>query len=96
MDLIKTKNVNYQNKLSKAAELTKVLKEEVDKNPMLKFIVGSHQISGNLRDLVPSKNPIAQLDSRNSYYNNGGKDWSVQMAQDSVDLFKVQLSSLIK
>ena len=96
LDLIKTKNVNYQNKLSKAAELTKVLKEEVDKNPMLKFIVGSHQISGNLRDLVPSKNPIAQLDSRNSYYNNGGKDWSVQMAQDSVDLFKIQLSSLIK
>jgi hypothetical protein len=49
-----------------------------------------------LTDLGSGKNPINQLDERNSYYNNNGKDWIIQMSQDCVDLLKVQLSSLIK
>jgi hypothetical protein len=39
---------------------------------------------------------INQLDDRNNYYRSGNKDWFNQMSQDNVDLFKIQLSSLIK
>jgi hypothetical protein len=62
---------------------------------MLKYILGSNQVSGSLRELKET-NPINQLDDRNSYYRNGDRDWFNQMSQDNVDLFKIQLSSLIK
>ena len=93
--LIKTE-VSEQYTLPKISEIRENIKAEVDKNPMLKYILGSHQVSGNLRELKNNKNPINQLDERNSYYNNNGKDWFSQMSQDNVDLFKIQLSSLIK
>ena len=94
LSIIQSKN-DGKYKLSKTAELRKILKDEVDKNPMLKYILGSNQVSGSLRELKET-NPINQLDDRNSYYRNGNKDWFNQMSQDNVDLFKVQLSSLIK
>jgi len=78
----------------KIPEIREKIKTEVDKNPMLKYIMGTHQVSGNLTDLKPSQNPI--LEDRNSYYGKLGKDWVEQMSQESIDLFKIQLSSLIK
>ena len=95
LSIIQSKN-DGKYKLSKTAELRKILKDEVDKNPMLKYILGSNQVSGSLRELKET-NPINQLDDRNSsYYRSGNKDWFNQMSQDNVDLFKIQLSSLIK
>jgi hypothetical protein len=93
--IIKTE-VSEKYTLPKISEIRENIKAEVDKNPMLKYILGSHQVSGNLRELKTNKNPINQLDERNSYYNNNGKDWFSQMSQDNVDLFKIQLSSLIR
>jgi len=78
----------------KISEIREKIKIEVDKNPMLKYIMGSHQVSGNLTDLKHSQNPI--LEDRNSYYGKSGRDWVEQMSQESIDLFKIQLSSLIK
>jgi hypothetical protein len=75
-------------------EIREKIKTEVDKNPMLKYIMGTNQVSGNLTDLKPSQNPI--IEDRNSYYGRSGKDWIDQMSQESIDLFKIQLSSLIK
>jgi hypothetical protein len=77
----------------KISEIREKIKAEVDKNPMLKYIMGTHQVSGNLTDLKPSQNPI--IEDR-SYYGNQGKDWIQQMSQENIDLFKIQLSSLIK
>jgi hypothetical protein len=57
--------------------------------------MGTNQVSGDLVDLN-KKNPIMQLDDRQSYYNNNGKIWMVQMSEENIDLFKIQLSSLIK
>ena len=94
MSIVQSKN-DGQYKLSKTADLRKILQDEVDNNPMLKYILGSHQVSGSLRDLKET-NPIKQLDDRNNYYSNGNKDWFTEMSQANVDLFKIQLSSLIK
>jgi hypothetical protein len=78
----------------KTSEIREKIKTEVDKNPMLKYIMGTHQVTGNLTDLKSSQNPI--LEDRNSYYGKSGKDWVEQMSQENIDLFKIQLSSLIK
>jgi hypothetical protein len=78
----------------KISEIREKIKTEVDKNPMLKLIMGNHQVSGNLTELKPSQNPI--LEDRHSYYGNSAKDWIHQMSQENIDLLKIQLSSLIK
>jgi hypothetical protein len=75
------------------SEIREKIKSEVDKNPMLKLIMGNHQVSGNLVELKPNQNPI--IEDR-SYYGKQGRDWIEQMSQESIDLFKIQLSSLIK
>ena len=77
----------------KIFEIREKIKGEVDKNPMLKYIMGTHQVVGDLRDLKSNQNPI--IEDR-SYYGNQGKDWIEQMSQENIDLFKIQLSSLIK
>ena len=95
VDIIKTNTKKLDNKIPKSAEIRKNLKEAIDSNPMIKYIMGTHQVSGNIRELA-NKNPISALYSRNGYYTNSGKDWFVQMDNDSLELFKIQLSSLIK
>ncbi|NBX97262.1 hypothetical protein EB118_15605 [bacterium] len=83
--------------LPKASEVRKTIKEAIDKNPMIKYIMGTNQVTGMIRELK-DKNPISSLDSHNSHnsYYTHSKDWFAQMDNDSVDLFKIQLSSLIK
>jgi hypothetical protein len=81
-------------KLTKVADLKKILKVEVDKNPMLKYIMGSNQHNGNLRDLDSKNNPISQF--ADSYYGKRSAIWVETMDSDKVELFKIQLSSLIK
>jgi len=83
-------------KLPAISKIRESVRTELDKNPMLKYILGSHQVTGVLADLRAKKNPINQLDERHSYYNNDGKDWIMQMSQDNIDLFRIQLSSLVK
>jgi hypothetical protein len=77
----------------KVSEIREKIKTEVDKNPMLKLIMGNHQVSGNLTDLKSNQNPI--IEDR-SYYGKQSRDWVEQMSQENIDLFKIQLSSLIK
>jgi hypothetical protein len=94
VNIIKSQTkTKYQ--LPKASEIRKTIKEAIDKNPMIKYIMGTNQVTGMIRELT-DKNPISSLDNRASYYGNNGKDWFAQMDSDSVDLFKIQLSSLIK
>jgi hypothetical protein len=94
VNIIKSQTkTKYQ--LPKASEVRKTIKEAIDKNPMIKYIMGTNQVTGMIRELT-DKNPISSLDNRASYYTNSGKDWFAQMDSDSVDLFKIQLSSLIK
>jgi hypothetical protein len=88
-----TKAIKY--KLTKAADLKKILKVEVDKNPMLKYIMGSNQNNGSLRDLDSKNNPISQF-ADHYYGKRNNTIWVESMDSDKVELFKIQLSSLIK
>jgi len=92
--LFKSETKAIKHKLTKAADLKKILKVEVDKNPMLKYIMGSNQHNGNLRDLDSKNNPISQF--ADSYYGKRNSAWIESMDSDKVELFKIQLSSLIK
>jgi hypothetical protein len=91
-NLIKTK-VSEKYQLPKIDTIRENIKAETDKNPMLKYILGVSQNNGNLRELK-AQNPISQIDNNNHY--NRSKSWYNQMSADNVDLFKIQLSSLIK
>lgn len=77
--------------LPKSAELRKIVKAEVDNNPMLKYIMGTVNVKSGIRNLT-SKNPI--FNATDNYNKNN--DWSSKMSDDMVELFKIQLSSLIK
>jgi hypothetical protein len=92
--LFKSETKVTKHKLAKVADLKKILKVEVDKNPMLKYIMGSNQHNGNLRDLDSKNNPISQF--ADSYYGKRNTAWVESMDSDKVELFKIQLSSLIK
>jgi hypothetical protein len=89
-DLIVSKD-NTKYNLPKASELRKTMKEEVDNNPMLKYIMGTVSVKCGIRNLT-SKNPI--LNSTDSY--NRSNDWACKVSDDMVDLLRIQLSSLIK
>jgi len=90
--LIKTKLDSKYN-LPKIDSIRNTIRTEVDKNPMLKYILGTAQNNGNLRELK-AQNPISQSE-HNNYYGRS-KDWFTQMSDDNVDLFRIQLSSLVK
>ena len=89
-DLIVSKN-NTKYNLPKATELRKTMKEEVDNNPMLKYIMATVSVKSGIRNLT-SKNPI--FNSTDSY--NRSNDWACKMSDDMVDLLRIQLSSLVK
>jgi hypothetical protein len=78
----------------KMSEIREKIKTEVDKNPMLKYIMGTNQVNGNLTELNSKNNDI--LKESSYYYGKKNKDWIEQMSEDNVDLFRIQLSSLIK
>ena len=90
MDLISSNDKTKYN-LPKASELRKTMKAEVDNNPMLKYIMGTVSVKSGIRNLT-SKNPITN--STDAY--NRTSEWTSKMSDDMVDLFKIQLSSLIK
>jgi hypothetical protein len=92
LELIKPVNKNKFN-LPKKSELRKTIRAEVDKNPMVKYIMGTHRVDGQLRTLG-TKNPIANLCRED--YSRTSKDWFAEMTQDNLELFKIQLSSLIR
>ncbi len=93
LDIVKP-TVSDKFSLPKKSELRKIVKAEVDKNPIVKYVMGTHRLDGNIRSLG-NKNPLANL-CRDNYSYNNSKDWLAEMSDDNVSLFKVQLSSLIK
>jgi hypothetical protein len=92
LNLMKTK-LDDKYDLPNIDSIRETIKKEVDKNPMLKYILGTNQNNGNLRELKV-QHPILQAEGNNYYQRS--KDWFMQMSDDNVDLFKIQLSSLIK
>jgi hypothetical protein len=80
-------------KLPKISTIRKIVKEELDKNPLLKYIVNATKISGGINSLDPSNNPLAQIITENYYTDRNA--WTRKMTDENIDLFKVQLGSVI-
>ena len=84
-------------KMSSMDTIRNTLKVEIDNNPMLKYIIASTSVDGNLRNLSKNPNPLKQIEgnsNRYNYYNNSGREtWFQKM--DDVESFKQQLSSTI-
>lgn len=64
-----------RDKLVKIDDLRKQIKDALDKQPMLKYIVCSHEVNGNLRELI-NDNPLSAF--RNNYYH-GNNSWNYKM-----------------
>jgi ribosomal 30S subunit maturation factor RimM len=80
--------------LPKISDIKNLIKTGLDNNPILKYIVGSHSVNGNLRDLQLSNDPVSQLQERNYYYRNSNKPWLSTLSD--VDSLRKQIGSLVK
>jgi hypothetical protein len=81
---------SLKDKLPKVDELRNSIKEVLDKQPMLKYIVCSQDCRGDLRELR-STNPLS-FGSGNSYYSKKSS-WSTKF--DNVDKFKELIGNSI-
>ena len=62
---------------------------------MLKYILGTNEVDGKIDNLKAEYNPIRQIvNDDGGYYSRLSDKWLGQM--DNVELFRIQLSSLIK
>ena len=93
--LFKSDTNKIKHRLNKLSELRKTIKTEIDNNPMVKYIMGTHRVGGQLRELG-DKNPISNVSNTNRNYYGNNNDWLSLMNDTNVDLLKIQLSSLIK
>lgn len=93
--LFKSDTNKTKHGLNKLSDLRKMVKTEIDNNPMVKYIMGTHRVTGQLRELN-NKNPISNLSKSNSHYYGNNNDWLSQINDTNVDLLRIQLSSLIK
>ena len=92
LDIIKP-DISKKHSLRSMADVRKDIKSELDNNPVLKYIVGSRAVSGNLRELSGSNEPIKQHDDRH-YYTGTNKTWLTTL--NDVETFRKQIGSLVK
>jgi len=76
----------------KIADLRKMIKVELDSNPMFKYIMCVTQVSGNLRELK-NINPLKQNDSNRGYYYRDNNGWFTTISD--VNMLKVQFGQII-
>jgi hypothetical protein len=78
----------------KMADLRKTIKEEVDSNPMMKYIMCIHPVSGNLRELR-NTNPLKQLDAEHYYGHRSDERWLNKMDDNRVEELKLSFGQII-
>jgi hypothetical protein len=86
-------SANGQYDCPKMVDLRKTIKAEVDNNPMMKYIMCIHPVSGNLRELK-NINPLKQLDTEN-YYGRSDDRWLNRMDDDRVEELKLSFGQII-
>lgn len=83
---------SLKNKLPTMDNLRKQIKESLDKQPMMKYIVCSVDTSGNLRELN-NDNPLSSVMSR-GYYGRR-TNWSSKFDEQSIERLRVSIGSSI-
>lgn len=84
-------DIKLKDKLVKIDDLRKQIKDALDKQPMLKYIVASHVEKADLRSLT-SDNPMTAILADN-YYANGSRSWYGKM--DDVEKFRESVGQTI-
>lgn len=84
-------DTRLKDKLGKIDDLRKQIKDALDKQPMLKYIVASHVEKADLRSLT-SDNPMTAILADN-YYANRSRSWYGKM--DNVEKFRESVSQTI-
>lgn len=75
------------------SNLRKIIKAELDNNPILKYTMCIRPVSGNIRELKNS-DPLQQLDENRGYwYRNNGSNWFNTI--NNVDTLRVQFGQII-
>jgi hypothetical protein len=69
------------------------IKNELDRNPLLKYIITVRPVSGDLRQLQKDSNPLKQLDERNRYHWDKADKWYSSLSD--VDALRKQISDII-
>jgi hypothetical protein len=86
-------DLSLRSKLTKIEVLRKEIKEALDTQPMLKYIVCSTNSNANLREL-DSDDPLKTIGGNTSYYYaNRTSSWTKSVG--NVDLFKKLVSDCI-
>ena len=80
-------------KIPSIKQIRSDIKNELDKNPLLKYIITVKPISGDLRGLQKDNNPLKQLDDRHRYHWDKTDRWYSSL--NDVDAFRKQVSSII-
>ena len=78
----------------KMVDLRKTIKAEVDSNPMMKYIMCIHPVSGNLRELR-NTNPLKQLDTETYYGQRHDERWLNKMDNDKVEELKLLFGKIL-
>jgi hypothetical protein len=78
----------------KMVDLRKTIKAEVDSNPMMKYIMCIHPVSGNLRELR-NTNPLKQLDAETYYGQRHDERWLNKMDDDKVEELKLLFGKIL-
>jgi hypothetical protein len=76
----------------KIADLRKIIKVELDSNPMFKYTMCVTPVSGNLRELK-NVNPLKQNDGSHGYYYRDNNGWFTTI--NDVDKLMVQFGQMI-
>jgi hypothetical protein len=83
---------SLKDKISSIDNLRKQIKETLDKQPMLKYIVCSVDTSGNLRELT-NDNPLNAIMSR-GYYGRRSS-WGSKFDEQSIEQLRVSIGSTV-
>ncbi len=83
---------SLKDKISSIDNLRKKIKETLDKQPMLKYIVCSVDTSGNLRELT-NDNPLNAIMSR-GYYGRRSS-WGSKFDEQSIEQLRVSIGSTV-
>lgn len=92
-----TKLLKYESSDSYSLPSIKIIrneiKNELDRNPLLKYIIAVKPVSGDLRQLQKDNNPLKQLDDRSRYHWDKGDKWYTTLSD--VDALRKIISDSI-
>ena len=85
-----------ESKLPKMSSINASVKAALDKNPVLKYILASEEVTGRLNELQVGSNAFSSHKTkRYGYHQTSDEKWLYEMTEVELTTFRTQISSLI-